>query len=199
VTAEADEPLLGAKGQASYVGVDPVGPDHQVKAARRRVLEGDLDARPGLGQRGDGVAEAVVAVACGPLVQQGGQVATEDLQVATGELPRDGRKPLVVLIDDDQIGLTGLQAPHDVQDAHPLQHLPVGLAFEVDGLPAGAQRGRLLHHRDGAAVAVEPIRQGGAGDTRPGDQDLQVAHRDLREVTVSYGRVGVLLEADLAV
>ena len=45
-----------------------------------------------------------------------------------------------------------------------------------DGLATGAQGGRLLDDRDGAAVTIEPVREGRAGDARAGDENRQVLH-----------------------
>lgn len=176
VTEEAHVVGLGAEGEPPHVGVDAVGAHHEVEGTRRAALEGDVHAARRVGQRGDGVAEDVLAVFLGPLVQQGGEVAAEDLNVAAGELAGHDRQPSAVRVDDDLVGSAGLAPPHLPEDSHPLQHDAVGLTLEVDGLAAGTERGRPLDDGDGVAGAAQPVGERGPGDARTGDEDRGVLH-----------------------
>jgi len=135
-----------------------------------------VHAVPGLGERGDRVAEDVLTGRGGAFVQQAGQVAAEDLDVATAELVRDDREGTAVRVHDVDVVAAGLQAAHVVEDAHPAEHGAVGLALEVDGLAAAAQGRRPFDDGDGEAVADEPVGQRGPGDARAGDEDGGVAH-----------------------
>jgi len=156
--------------------VDPVGPDDQAEGLRRAAGEGDLHPGRGLGQRGDRVAEAVVAASGGLLVHDRGQVPAQDLDVAAGELAAHHGLLAAGRVQAHGVGPAGLPALDLVPDPHPLEHGPVGAALEVDGLAAGPRRGRLLGHGDVEAVPAEPVGQGGTGDAGPGDEDVLVAH-----------------------
>jgi hypothetical protein len=112
----------------------------------------------------------------GALVQEVGQVAAADLEVTAGEFAGDHGLGPSLGVDDRLVGAAGLAGDDVVEDAHALQHGPVGGALEVDGLPARAHRRGALDDGDGAAVAGQPEGEGGAGDARAGDQDSQVLH-----------------------
>jgi hypothetical protein len=171
------EPRLVAEDQRSHPGVQAVGTHHEVEGAGLRVVERDLHAVGGFGQRGDPVAEDVLGVLVGPVVQDAGEVAAQDLDLATGEL-RGQRHPRPTGgIHHHPLGPPGLLAAHLVEDAHPAHNGQVRLAAQVDGLPAFAQRGGALDDGRLEAVAAQPVRQRRSGDARPGDEDLRVLHR----------------------
>jgi hypothetical protein len=62
--------------------VQPVGADHQVKPARGRVLEGDVDSPGVLAQRGDRVAEEELGVVAGGITEDRRQVGPGHLDLA---------------------------------------------------------------------------------------------------------------------
>lgn len=82
---------LRAEGQPPDPGVNSVGADHEAEGLRGAAFELDAHAIGGLGQRGDRVAEAVLAVGGGALVQDRGEIPAQDLGVAAGEFARHDR------------------------------------------------------------------------------------------------------------
>jgi hypothetical protein len=156
--------------------VQPVGPDDEVERARGRPEEGHVDAGSGLGERGDRVVEDVLGRRGGALVHDPGQVAADDLDLPAGELAGHDGERAAGGVDHPAVPAVRPGRPDVVEDAHPVEDRAVGLALEVDGLAAGAQRGSLLDDRDVEAVPGEPVGEGGAGDARAGDQDARALH-----------------------
>ncbi|GIH14800.1 hypothetical protein Raf01_29720 [Rugosimonospora africana] len=163
--AVGTEPRLVAEDQPAYHRVHPVGADDQVERAPGAVAEPDLHAVRGLGQRGDGVAEDVLDVAAGPVVQDPGQVAAGDLDLPAEHVGRQRHDGLAVRVDDRLGAHAGLPGPYLVQDAHPLQHRHLGAA-EVDRAAAVAQRRGLLDHGHAVARAPQPVGERRTGDPR---------------------------------
>jgi hypothetical protein len=154
--------------------VQPVGADDQAEGPGRRVLEPDPHAAGALFQAGDRITEQILGGVPGRRVEDRGQVAAQDLDVASEDVGRHVRHRPVLPVDDGggrQVGLPGLDR---VQDAHLGQHTPVGSAAEVDRVAAAAQLRCPLHHRGMKAVTAQPPGEGGPGDAGAGDQDVSV-------------------------
>lgn len=171
-----DELFLRAERQTAGVGVEPVRADHQVEAARRAVFEGHGHAVGVLGERGDGVAEDVLGVLPGGVVQDPGQVAPEDLDVPGEHVRGQLGLPLARVVDVGHRAHARPDALEVGQDAHAAQDRQVGLAAEVDGVAAVAEREGALHDGGLKAVPMEPVGERGAGDGGAGDQYLAVRH-----------------------
>jgi hypothetical protein len=170
---------LVAEDQPAHVGVQPVGADDQVEAPRWAELEADLDPVAILVQGPDRVAEAVVDVVAGGLVEDGGELAAHDLHVPVrdpGDQPADVHLdgPAARALHHDQLGL-GPGGLHLAQDPHPLGDVN-RRAEQVDGMPAqsGPQGRGLLDDGWGEAIPVQPPGQGGPGHAGPGHQHLGV-------------------------
>jgi hypothetical protein len=180
----ADERRLLAEGQRAHPRVQPVGPHHQVEAARLTALEGDLGAVLALGELGDGVVEDVLHVVAGGPVEDVDQVPAEDLQLGDGaagvaqQVGGHAGQPPVGAVDVGHAAGADVGLADLVQDAHAVGH-GAGRPAQVDGLAAGAWCGRPLHHGGVEAVAAQPVRQGRSGDAGAGDEDVPVLHGSL--------------------
>ena len=73
--------FLGAEDEPSDRRVQSVGTDHQIEPARCRVLERHVDPRAVVVQGRDRVAEQILDVRAGRVVQDPRQFAAEDLDV----------------------------------------------------------------------------------------------------------------------
>ncbi len=134
-----------------------VGADHQVEAAGRGVLEGDVHAVGVLVEGGDGVVEEVLDVGGGGPVQHGGQVVAEHFEVGHDAFAAEefGGHPgdvLPVPVDQGDAALVDGELPDLVEQAHPFDDGASGAA-QVDGLAAGPGCGRALHH-DGTEAGL---------------------------------------------
>lgn len=163
---------IRTEGQAPDVRVQAVGADDEVEAAGRGVAEGDVHAGGRLGEGGDGVPEGVL----GPggergLVQDPGEVAAQDLDVAARELGRKVQELATVGVDEGHRAAAGPNTVQLVEDPHPAKNAELGLPPEVDGLAARTQGGGDLDDGGAQAVAGEPEGQGGARDAGARDED----------------------------
>ena len=86
----ADELRFVTEDELAHVRVQPVGAYHQVERACRGPLEGDLHRVGGLAEAGDGIAEDVLDVVPGGLVQDAGQVPPNDFYVGGVDHPEGG-------------------------------------------------------------------------------------------------------------
>jgi len=77
--------LFGTEHQAAHAGVQPISPDYEVVCARRCVAEGRFDPFSVVGEGRDSDAEAVIDVLAHGFVQDAGEVAPEDLQLAADD------------------------------------------------------------------------------------------------------------------
>jgi hypothetical protein len=182
-----DRVRVVAEGERTHAGVQSVGPDDQVEGLGRRVAEGDVHAPGVLLQAGDRVAEEVLGAVHGRLVQDGAQVAAEDLHVAREDAGRHAGHRAPVLVHVGGGGQVGLPFPDPVQDAHLGQYGQVGGAAEVDRVAAAAQPRRAFHHGGAEPVPGEPPGQGGAGHARAGDQDALVLQGSVLHGCVGHG------------
>jgi hypothetical protein len=128
------------------------------------------------------VAEQVLDVVAGGVVQDRRQFTAHDLDVAVGD-PGDQpgevdvHRALAGPDEGDQLGAgPGLQDLR--QDPHPLGDLD-RRPEQVDRVPApaAAQRRSAFDNRGAEAVALQPVRQRRSGDTGSGDQNGVVPHR----------------------
>jgi len=163
-----------AESQPPHVGVQPVGADNHAERPGLRAGEPGPHALGALFEAGDRVAEHILGGSPGRLVQDLGQVAAQDLDVAGEDVGGHLRHRPALLIDDRggrQVGLPGLDR---IQDPHLGQHAQVCGAAEVDRVTAAAQLRCPLHHRGMEAVPAQPVGEGWSGDARAGDQDVSV-------------------------
>ena len=136
-----DELLFRPECQAAHPGMDTVRADHQVEPARRTVFEFDLDGIGGFTQRADRIAEHVSAVPGRESVEDLGEIAPQDLDIAAGEVAGHAGLFPAAGIDEDHIGGPGTAPPDLVVDTHPLEHPALHGPLEVDGLTAGRRAG----------------------------------------------------------
>lgn len=162
-----DEALVRPEGQRAGARVQPVGAGHQVEAARPAAVEGDPHVVGGLLQGGDRVAENILDLPAGGLVQQAGQVVPEDLQIARAD--RHGQRG--VLVGQRRITQTQVQRFGLLQQGHPVQHVQ-RLAAQARRVPARAHPRGALHHGRGEPVVAQPVRQGGPGDAGTANKDV---------------------------
>jgi hypothetical protein len=137
--------LLAAEDQRAGGGVQPVRADEQVGVFDRTVAEGRVDGVVILINVGDGGAEADFGSAVGLFVEDGFDVAPQDVHRAAAdggrdELPRQGEASLAVWFVVDQ--LVGDEGPglQRGQDPHPLGSV-VADAAEGDRVAAAAALG----------------------------------------------------------
>ena len=83
------EARLVAEDQAAHVGVQPVRADDEVEAARRPRSN---VTSPSVGDRGDRVAEEVLDVVAGGVVEDLAQVVAHDLDVPVGHRAEQRRR-----------------------------------------------------------------------------------------------------------
>jgi hypothetical protein len=178
VAQVADIVPLGTECQPPHRRVHTVAAGDEVEGAGRGVLELRMHTVRGLGERGDRVTEQVFAAVGGALVEDGGQVAPQDLHIAAEKLAGHDGQLSPGRVEELHVGPPGLAAEDLLPHAHALQHGQLGPALEVDGLAARAQRGGALDDGDLEAVAIQPVGQGRAGDARAGDQNRLGAHGD---------------------
>ena len=130
-------------------------------------VERHVHAAVGLGERGDRVAEDVLAAVLRALVQQLGEVTPADLDVAAGELTGDGGERPALRVDDGLVVPAGLAAVHLVEDAHPFRTVRWVSPLKSTAWPTGRRAGRLLDDGDGGAVAGEPEASAGPAMLAP--------------------------------
>jgi hypothetical protein len=171
---------LRAERQSPYRGVEPVGADHQVEAARCGAVERDVDAVLVLPHRDDRVVEQELGVVAGGPVEDGGQVTARELDLPiaggaagrghghAGDLPSGG-------VDDAHRGRLGGDIAQAGHDAHFFGYGQGGAAH-VDRAAAGAQALRPLHDGGAEPVMGQPVGQGQAGDAAAGDQHASRGH-----------------------
>src|SRR6516225_3370867 len=164
------EPLLLPESQAAHGGVQSVRADDEVEPARCTVRERDVDTVRILRHAGDVVAEDILGGARTPVVQDPGQVAALDLDVAAEQYRRERGQPAAARVDHRLVAHAGLAAADVVKHAHPLQQGKLVAAEVHRGGPAGAQPGRPLYHGDRVPGCAQPVRERWAGDAAAGDE-----------------------------
>ncbi len=169
------ERLLGAEHLLAGGRVQPVRADHQVERPGRSSVEGDVDPLPGLVERGDRIAEQELHVVADRREQRVGQIAAPHLQVLSVGVAGDrvrvqGRHFAAVPFQERHPVHVDLRLLEPGKQTHAFDDAQGGAA-DVDGIPAEPWRVRLLDDGDLEAVTVQPVREGGARDTGPGDQD----------------------------
>jgi hypothetical protein len=80
-----DALLFQAENQAAHARVQPISANYEVIAARRCVAEGDVDPLSVVLDGRDMNAEAVIDILTDGFVQDAGQVAPEDFQLAADD------------------------------------------------------------------------------------------------------------------
>ena len=159
------EPWLRAEGEGPDLGVQPVGADHQIEAARCGPFEGDLHRVRCLGDPGDRIAEQVLGVAAGGLIQDAGQVAAHDLHVG-GVDDAEGRVHAGQMLSGgaDVRHPAGARArlPQRAQDPSSPGDVD-RRAADVDRLAPVARCRCPFDHRRAEAVPGQPVREGQAG------------------------------------
>jgi hypothetical protein len=181
---EVTEAGLVAEDQPAHVGVQPVGADDQVEAPRWAVLEGDLDPVAVLVQGPDRVAEAVVDVVAGGLVED--EVSSPRMiSTCRSEIP--ATSPLTSTWMGLRPGRSTTTSSVWVRAACTLGRTPIHSATSTAGPnrstacpPSPARRAGFCSTTvGGEAVPVQPPGQGGPGHAGPGHQHLGVprSHR----------------------
>ena len=80
-----DVPLFRTENQTAHAGVQPIRPDYEVIAAGRGVAEGHVDPLSVVLEGRNANAEAVIDILADGFVQDAGEVAPEDLQLAADD------------------------------------------------------------------------------------------------------------------
>lgn len=167
--------LFGAEGQAPHGGVQAVRPDDEVEGARRRLRELHPHSVLVLLQGGDGVAEEVLDVRAGVLVDHPHQVLAQHLDVlavqpaaAEGRLGR-AADLAAVGAEDRHAAHPGADAARPLQQPHALHHVERDTA-DVHGLPAAAHARGAFDDGGLEAVAVQEVGEDGTRDAAAGDQ-----------------------------
>jgi hypothetical protein len=160
--------------------MQPVGPDHQVEPAGVGTVEGDPDPMLVVAKGNDGVAEQELGVVPARLVQDRGEVAAGQLNLAApGRLLQGPR------VDPADTPAGGVDKAHarpvraGVADArhdpHPLGNVH-GPPPDVHRAAAGPPDGRAFHDGGAESVPGQPVGQRRPGDTGSRDQHGLVAH-----------------------
>jgi hypothetical protein len=176
----ADEPLVRSEDRGAQARVQPVRPDHQVEPSPAAPGEDDVDPVGVLGELGDPVAEDVLDVVAGVLVEHPGQISAQDLDlrdvpVAAVVVGAERLQHGAVRIHGVRARGVGAGRPHRRIQPHQADDL-LGHPARVHRLPAGAQPGCPLHHGDLGTPPVQPVGQRGPRDARPRHQHPDPAH-----------------------
>jgi hypothetical protein len=163
-----------AEHQRAHARMQPVGPHRQIEAAGAAPRKGYLDAVLILPEPLDRVPEAVFHLVLRELVERLGQIAAHDLhhlhvEGLEGFAPGvqvDAADAPMAFVDKRDLVQGRLLLLQARPDPHQLGHLH-GLKAHVNRVPACAQLWRTLDHGRGEPVALEPVRQGWPGNTRP--------------------------------
>jgi hypothetical protein len=183
---------LVAEGEPPHDRVQPVGAHDQPEPAGRAVVEGDHDPVVVRIERADRIAEHVLDVVAGRLVDDRGEFAAHDLDVPLRD-PGDQAAhvdldpALAGPLERDPVGLRpGVQDRR--QDPHPLGDVD-GRPEQVDRVAAQAraQGRRAFDHSGREAVPAQPVRERRSGHAGTGDEHVRVHPLDGRESTDSRG------------
>ncbi len=150
--------------------MQPVGADHELEAPPVAAREGHVDAFGILGEFGDPVAEDVLDVVAGVVVEHLGEVAAQDLDlgdvaVAAVVFRAEGLQHVAVRVDGVRAGGVGAGRPHRGVEPHPPDDL-LGHPARVHRLPTRTQSGRLLDHGHLGTPSMQPVGQRRARDAR---------------------------------
>src|SRR5260370_37376485 len=80
-----------------------------------------------------------------------------------------------VFVDERHATIPGVCGPDLVEQPHAFGRLTPSAA-DIDRLSASPRRGSPFHHCDAETVTAEPVRQGGAGGGRAGNQNAGLLH-----------------------
>ena len=177
----ADELLARPEDHRPQRRVQPVGADHQVEAPPVAAREGDVYPVRVLGELGDPVAEDVLDIVAGVVVQHLGEVSAQDLYlrdvpVAAVVLRAERLQHLPVRVHRVGAGGVGADCAHLGIEAHPPDDLP-GHPAGIHGLTTRTQPGCQLHHGHLGTPSAQPVGQRGTRDARSRHQHPDVAHR----------------------
>jgi hypothetical protein len=176
----ADEVLTRPEDHRSQLRVQPVGPDHQVKAPPVATGEDHVNPVRVVAELGDPVTEDVLDTVPGVVVEHLGQVPAQDLDVrdepvATVVVGTEGLQHVPVRVHGVRTGGVGARRAHLRVQPHPPDDL-LGDPARVHRLPAGTQLGSPLHHGHLGPPPAQPVGQRGSRDARPHHQHPGTAH-----------------------
>ncbi len=124
--------------------------------------------------REDTLAEPVIDLGTGVLVEDRGEVTAHDLLVRRidhAEPARHPAEPPAARIDALVIKRVGFDRAAAVEEAHLRDHLECRAA-DIDRVTAGANGRRTLDERDRVPGTGEPVAECGTCDAGAGDEDL---------------------------
>src|SRR5262249_1021729 len=159
VEAEVTDLGLVAHDEGAGPGADAVGGDHEIEVALGAAREGDGDPIVAVAETSDPVAEDVLDIVSGAVVEDTGEVTAEDLQPrGRATRPRGARGALaprqVALVDEPDPLLSRRGGADVVLDPHAPRDRPRGAA-DVDVLPAAPERAGALDDDRPKAVALQ--------------------------------------------
>ena len=138
--------------------MQPIGSGHQIKPAPSTLLEPHIHSGLALVHAGDAVIEDVLGRRPRSLVEDSGQIAAQDLNLAAGESIRHACDLVVIPIHNCDRADARLQPLHFRQQSHAFQHANGG-STKIDRIATRTHRGRALHNRWLKSIPAKPVGQ----------------------------------------
>ena len=159
-----------------------ISANDQIEASDAATGEADVNTACVLREVCDGLAEEVVGLFMGCVVEDLAQVAPQDLHVAGHEIGGKTGAHTTVGMNIGHGAHAGLAATDFSKQTHPVQQVQVDAASEIHRIATVAKGRRLLDEGRPDPLAGQPPSQRRAGDAGPRYQDVQRLHEGSRKL-----------------